>query len=135
MKNRALFFSTLAAGVFGVTSMASAFVPTVDGRGKRALVECPATTTAQPAIYHFDKVIFMLGTGNLVPLLAADAAQLNAIPRNTELDIKILDDPKTVAELKGKVLSFLGAANVVANRDLLRITDVEYAAVVCPKAP
>ncbi len=97
------------------------------------MTECPATL-AKTTIYHFDKVIFQLGQGNLVPLVAADVAQLNAIPRVTDLDIKIIDNPKTVAELKAKVLSFLGAANVPANRDLLRITDVEYATALCPKA-
>ena len=84
-------------------------------------------------IFHFDKVIFQIATGNLVPILPADAAALKALPRNTDLDIKIIDDPRTVADLVSKVLSFLGAqpANP-GNRQLIRITEVEYSTIVCP---
>jgi hypothetical protein len=52
------------------------------------------------------------------------------VPRLTELDIKVKDNPKTVADLKGKVLTFLGAATTATNRALIRIVDVEYA-VIC----
>lgn len=115
--------------------MANAAVRPVDRIGKPALSACP-TVVPRDTIYHFDKVIFQLGNGNLIPIIAADFGPLNAIPRLTDLDIKIIDDPLTVAELKGKVLSFLGAQpNSPANRQLLRITDVEYATVLCPKTP
>lgn len=68
-----------------------------------------------------------------MPIAAADAGPLNALPRNTDLDIKIIDNPRTVADLESKVLSFLGAqpGNAV-NRQLLRISDVEYTTIVCP---
>ena len=68
-----------------------------------------------------------------MPIIAADAAALNALPRTTDLDIKIIDDPRTVADLESKVLSFLGAQPANPdNRQLLRISDVEYTAIVCP---
>lgn len=129
------FSMLLIAGACLSAGGASAAVPTVDRVGKPALTVCPSMT-GRDTIHHFDKVIFQIGAGNLVPILAADAAALNALPRVTDLDIKIVDDPKTVADLESKVLSFLGAqpANA-ANRLLLRISDVEYASVVCPRAP
>lgn len=135
MKKSSMFISLLiGAGATFCAGGASAAVPPVDRVGKPALTACPSVT-GRDAIYHFDKVIFQIGAGNLVPIIAADAAALNALPRTTDLDIKIIDDPKTVADLESKVLSFLGAqpGNAV-NRQLLRITDVEYASVVCPRA-
>jgi hypothetical protein len=37
-----------------------------------------------------------------------------------------------VADLEGKVLTFLGAADTPENRAAIRISDVEYA-VICPR--
>ncbi len=129
--------STMLSVVIATTTtaaaadVASAAVPRVDRVGKPALLVCPAG--APERIFHFDKVIFQLSTGNLVPIIAADAAALNALPRSTDLDIKIIDDPRTVADLESKVLSFLGARpSDPNNRQLLRISDVEYTAIVCP---
>lgn len=134
MKKYALLSVVIAATTVAAADIAYAAVPRVDGGGKPALSVCPATPGAtQKRVFHFDKVVFQIAPGNLVPVNAADANALNALPRNTELDIKIIDDPKTVAELKGKVLSFLGALpNNPGNRQLLRITDVEYTTIVCP---
>ena len=127
--------STLLSVLIAMTTVAAAdvtyaAVPPVDRAGRPALVVCPSSTVDR--IYHFDKVIFQLSTGNLVPIVPADAPKLNALPRNTDLDIKIIDIPTTVADLESKVLSFLGAQpGLVANRNLLRITHVEYSAVTC----
>jgi hypothetical protein len=128
--------STLLSVLIATTTVAAAdvayaAVPPVDTAGKSALSACPTATTKR--IFHFDKVVFQIATGNLVPVIAADAAALKALPRNTDLDIKIIDDPRTVSDLESKVLSFLGAqpANP-GNRQLLRITEVEYSAIVCP---
>ncbi|MCI0736818.1 MAG: hypothetical protein L0Y50_11220 [Beijerinckiaceae bacterium] len=133
MNKWSMFLSLVVATTPVVfADLASAAVPPVDRAGKPALTVCP---TAGPpnTIFHFDKVIFQIGAGNLVPIIAADAAQLNALPRTTGLDIKILDNPRTVADLKGKVLSFLGAQpSLAANRQLIRIDEVEYAVVRCP---
>ena len=126
---------SLVAGM-AATSSAMATVPRLEALGKGAISECPTiASTAKSQVYHSDKIVFMIGQGNLQPLIAADFAALNALPRLTELDIKIRDNPAAVADIKAKVLSFMGAANTLGNRDLLKITDVEYTAVVCPKAP
>jgi len=124
----------LSATAVGSASQALAVVPPVDGRGVGAVARCWAATPGNPAtqlpVLHFDKIIFMVSTGQLLPINPADLAALNAIRRLTELDIKVKDDPKTVADLKGKVLTFLGAQPTTANRALIRIVDVEYA-VIC----
>lgn len=124
---------SMVAGL-GAASTALSAVPTVEAVGRGAITTCPSIApTAQ--VYHSDKIVFLIGNGNLQPLIAADFAALNSLPRSTELDIKIRDNPLTVADLKAKLLFFLGAANTAANRALIRITDVEYATAVCPKAP
>lgn len=96
----------------------------------------PGSKHTQARIFHFDKVIFHIRPGNLAPVIPADLLQLNRLPRATELDIKIIDNPLTVTDLKSKVLSFLGALpqNLV-NRDLISIREVEYAVVLCPRTP
>lgn len=131
MKKSTLLSVVIATTIVAAADVAHAAVPPVDKAGKPALVVCPAGTAKR--IFHFDKVIFQLSTGNLIPIIAADAAALNALPRNTDLDIKIIDDPRTVADLESKVLSFLGAQpSNAGNRQLLRIPDVEYTTIVCP---
>ncbi len=120
----------------GAASTALSAVPPVETVGRGAITTCPSTTiSGQAQVYHSDKIVFMIGQGNLQPLIAADFAALNALPRLIEFDIKIRDNPLAIADIKAKVLSFMGAANTVANRDLLKITDVEYATAVCPKTP
>lgn len=117
---------------------AAAAVPPVEKTGSAALTNCP-TTLLVPTIYHFDKVVFSISASTagvvLQAAIAADQAALNALPRNTELDIKIKDNPRAVADLKSKVLTFLGAAPTVANKSLIRIIQVTYETVLCPKAP
>jgi hypothetical protein len=44
---------------------------------------------------------------------------------NTELDIKVLDEPTKVADIKQKVLSFLHMPNVPVLRNTTKIIDVE----------
>ncbi len=135
MNTRSILLSLMLSATPVVSaSQALAVVPPVDGKGVGAVARCWAATPTSPttalAVLHFDKIIFIIGQGQLAPITAADFAALNAIPRLTELDIKIKDDPKTVADLKGKVLTFMGAAPTAANRALIRIIDVEYA-VIC----
>jgi hypothetical protein len=127
--------STLVSVVIATTTVAAVdvgytAVPPVDRVGRPALTVCPAGPPRR--IFHFDKVIFQIAPGNLVPTIAADGPALNALPRDSDLDIKVRDDPTTIAGLEGKVLSFLGAANNNNNRNLLKISDVEYTSVVCP---
>jgi len=132
MDKRALLLSlALAAAPVLYSSQALAVVPPVDGKGVPATARCMAGTgTVVLPVLHFDKIIFIIGNGVLTPLVTADFNLLNATPRLTELDIKIRDNPATVADLKGKVLTFLGAVPSRANRVLIRIVDVEYA-VIC----
>lgn len=130
MKKSTLLAVVIATATVAAADVAYAAVPPVDRAGRPALSVCP-TTTAGKRIFHFDKVVFQIAPGDLVPLVAADAAALKALPRSTDLDIKIIDNPLTVSDLESKVLTFLGAQPSPGNRQLLRITDVEYTAVVC----
>lgn len=113
---------------------AGAAVPPVDGIAVPAQIRCntQAGGVAVNAV-HADKIVFRL-MGALQAQLPADQPALNAVPRETPLDIKVLDDPKAVADLRGKVLSFLGAANTQPNRDAVEIGQVLYA-MVCPVKP
>ena len=120
--------------VAGMGAASSAFaVPALEIIGRGALKSCPLSTATK--IYNFDKIVFMIGEGNLQPVVAADFVALNALPRLTELDIKVGDDPEKVADIKAKLLFFIGAANTISNRDLIKIIQVAYATAVCPKAP
>ena len=130
MNKRSILLSLmLSAAPVVSSSQALAAVPPVDGRGVPASARCLAGTASVPVL-HFDKIIFIVGQGALTPAIPADFNQLNAVRRLTELDIKVKDDPRTVADLKSKVLTFLGAATTATNRALIRIVDVEYA-VIC----
>jgi hypothetical protein len=117
------------AAVFPAVSHAD--VPLVDGTGRPARVVCKILPGgSQIVATHMDKIIFKI-VGPLTALNAADQMALNAVPHQTTLDIKVLDDSRTVADVKGKVLTFLGAADTAFNRGSLEIDDVDYA-VVCP---
>ncbi len=122
----------LCAAIAAFVSLnALAAVPPVDAVGKPGNIRCK--TVAGGGVIravHTDKIIFEL-TGHPMALLAADQQALNQVPLNDPLDIKVLDDPNTVADLKGKVLTFLGAADTPANRMLVKVGQVTYA-VVCP---
>jgi hypothetical protein len=79
---------------------------------------------AKGNLQHWDKIVFMITDPKL-----ATKTNLTA---NTELDIKVLDDPKKVADLKQKVLNFLG--NAKGNKSSIRIIDVDYA-IICALPP
>ncbi|MBK8814040.1 MAG: hypothetical protein IPN42_00270 [Methylococcaceae bacterium] len=116
---------------------ASAVVPTVEDKGVAAITTCPTSPTGAliPATaYHSDKIVFTI-LGTLQAALAADQGALSKLLQNTEMDIKVRDNPRQVADIKSKVLSFLGAAVNPNNAGLIKIISVEYAAVVCPKSP
>jgi hypothetical protein len=117
------------AAVFPAVSRAD--VPVVDGTGRPAKVVCKVLPNGNEVkAWHMDKIIFLI-VGPLTALNAADQMALNLVPQQTTLDIKVLDDPRTVADVKGKVLTFLGAADTAVNRGAIKIDDVDYA-VVCP---
>lgn len=137
--NKRLIIPLLTIAFSFFTHQVMAVVPGVDKIGKSANSFCKPTLTIptgvpslnQPVL-HFDKIIFTV-TGQLVAAETADQANLDKIPRNTELDIKVIDNPRTVADLKGKVLSFLGAVSNTDFYPAIKIINVEYAVIVCPK--
>lgn len=118
-----------ASAVVGFSSQAA--VPSVDSVGRPAVVRCGSTSTGKAVnASHADKIIFEL-SGFVQSVVPADQAALNLVPRLTPLDIKVIDNPKTVADLKGKTLTFLGAIDNSSNREAVRILEVMYA-MVCP---
>lgn len=125
-------FSAIAA-LFAAAQLAQAAVPAVDAIGKPAQIRCGTSATGA-AIYaaHADKIVFVLN-GPMQAALPADQPALDAVPRGTGLDIKVLDNPKTVADLKGKVVTFLQALDTPFNRAAVQIIEVKYA-MVCPSA-
>jgi hypothetical protein len=126
-----LAFAAAAAAIIPATSFAD--IPLVDPVGRPARILCGNTAGGQQIFAaHADKIIFTL-SGALVAQQQADQAALDHVPRDTELDIKVLDDPRTIADLKGKVLSFIRAGDTPAARAATKIIDVEYA-MVCPTA-
>ena len=119
-----------AASAIATPTLTSAAVPPVDGVGKPALIRCGTTNGVVVRASHADKIVFAI-LGFLQAQIPADQPALDMLPRNDGLDIKVLDDPKTVADLLGKVLTFLGAADTPVNRQNIRIMEVKYA-MVCP---
>ena len=121
----------ILAAINPATSFAD--VPPVARVGQPARILCGNTAGGQQVFAaHADKIIFTL-SGALVALQQADQAALNNVPRDTELDIKVLDDPRSIADLKGKVLSFIRPTDNAAARPAVKIIDVDYA-MVCPTA-
>jgi len=131
MNTSRIALAIAAASAIALPAFTEAAVPPVDSVGRPALVRCGTTANGQVIrASHADKIVFEL-LGFLQAQLGADQPDLNLVPRNTALDIKVIDDPKTVADIKGKVLTFLGAADIPPNREALRIAEVKYA-MVCP---
>ena len=134
---KSIYLSSVA--IFATTMMnistVFAAVPAIEIIGRSAIVTCP-TTLNVPTVYHSDKVIFEIGQNELIAPTGASATTIDALkklPRLTPLDIKIQDDPKKIAHLKRKVITFLGAADIPTNADNIQIKEVEYTAVICPK--
>jgi hypothetical protein len=80
-----LIFGTLAAVQTKLTS--NAFAQSQNG-------VCPTKD-----VQHWDKIVFVI--------VNPDLASKTNLPANSELDIKVLDDPHKVADIKQKVLTFL----------------------------
>jgi|SRR5688572_5613190 len=84
-------------------------------------VICPALN-----VQHWDKIVFSINDTRI-------ARELN-LTANSELDIKVLDDPLTVADLKKKVLDFLKVEDNERSRNAISIHSVEYA-IACAEVP
>ena len=123
--------SAALAAALALPVVSRADVPFVERLGKGAVIKCGFNAAGATVFaVHADKIIFGL-SGVLQAAVGVDQGPLDAIPRDTELDIKVLDNPKNIADLKGKVLSFIGAADTAVARQSVRIIDVEYA-MICP---
>jgi len=133
MKTHSMLPALVLAAAAFYSGQAAAVVPPVEVAGVAAVTACPTTlTTATP--YYSDKIVFEI-TGQLIAVNPADQPKLNALPRNTELDIKVRDNPRAVADIRAKVLGFLGAVYNVDTASFIKIISVEYTAILCPKAP
>ena len=89
------------------------------------LLACP-----ESAIRHWDKIVFMISDHNVANLLR--------VPAKSELDIKVLDDPTKVADLKQKVMDFFRPnvpANLADYRKHIEIVSVAYAISGCVMMP
>jgi hypothetical protein len=84
-------------------------------------VVCPETN-----VQHWDKIVFTIQDPNI-----AKRANVTA---NTPLDIKVLDDPHTVADIKQKVIQFLKLPDRPEVRKSISVGLVEYA-IICAAAP
>jgi PKD repeat protein len=82
-------------------------------------VTCPASN-----VQHWDKIMFVITD-------SAISGSLGFITE-TQLDIKVLDDPTTVADIEKKVLDFLKLPDNPQNRNAIAILDVEYA-IICAR--
>lgn len=71
---------------------------------------------------HWDKIIFKIVDQNIAKKIQQ--------PFDSELDIKVLDNPKKVADLKKKILDFVGLAVTPENRKAIEVIDVNYA-IIC----
>jgi hypothetical protein len=71
---------------------------------------------------YWDKIIFEIKNKKM-------AEQVQQ-PKDTELDIKVLDDPNQIADLKKKILDFLGLSVNSENRKGIKILNVEFS-VIC----
>ena len=80
-----------------------------------ALSSCPIKN-----VQHWDKIVFTIKS----PQLAAKVK----LPLNSELDIKVRDDPTKVADLKQKVLDFLKVPT--EPKSSIDILHVRYA-IIC----
>jgi len=90
-------------------------------KGERLLpVYCPANYVQQ-----WDKIVFMITDPNL-----ANRTNLTA---NTELDIKILDNPHKVADVKQIVLNFLNVPTYP--KSSIRILNEDYAVICAASMP
>jgi hypothetical protein len=102
------------------TGTGTAIKDIINRCGKGTPAVCPENN-----VQHWDKIVFMI--------ISPDLGRKVNLTAKTELDIKVLDDPLKVADIKQKVLDFLKVPN--APRDTIRILDVNYAIICASSAP
>jgi hypothetical protein len=87
-------------------------------------------TCPDAAIRHWDKIVFTIVDPQLAAMLQ--------LPLRSDLDIKVLDDPTKVADLKKKVIDFLlpvPPPNLPDFRRGINIVQVAYAIQGCAFVP
>jgi archaellin len=102
-----------------VASQPSAFPAEEDITTKPAL-DVPTSVCPDKNVQHWDKILFMIRDPEI--------AMMANVSAQTELDIKVLDDPHKVADVKQKVLDFLKLP--VSAKRAIQILDVNYA-IIC----
>ena len=111
------FRSALTSAALAASLLASGLASAAE-----PIIPPPPAPIPPPACRHWDKIVFKITDVKL-------AEQFRLVP-NDPYDIKVLDNPKKVADLKGKVLAFLygpRTAYPLNDRTKVEITDVEYA--------
>jgi hypothetical protein len=76
-------------------------------------------------VQHWDKILFVITN----PQVAKKAN----VTANTELDIKVLDDPHKVADIKQKVVDFLKLPS--SDKTAIKILDINYAIICALQVP
>jgi hypothetical protein len=135
MKKGKISILSILAGLVLVLfgQIASAQLPVPTGR-------CFGPAGDEGTVEHWDKIVFSISYPTALSSTVPGTNFTNTpIPFNTELDIKVLDDPDTVADLREKVISFVcgeklkNQCNTEGKRNLrrfIRIISVEYA-IIC----
>jgi len=105
-----------------VTNSGDNTVSVIDAnpQASRLLARNNTAICPEDFVQHWDKIKFMINSSEL--------AQRVNLTANTELDIKVLDDPRKVVDVKQEVLDYLGMPN--ATKDAITIVDVDYA-IIC----
>jgi hypothetical protein len=84
-----------------------------------AFAQSQAAICPPKNVQHWDKIVFLIRSSDL-------ARRVN-LPVDSELDIKVLDDPLKVADIKQKVLTFMNVPD--EPRDSIQILFVDYAMI------
>jgi len=135
--------TALVAGIFAFGP--SVFTPKAEAQVPSSLpaksVQCDDTSitpvtpngeiarTVPQFVQHWDKIMFTLENE------IKNAAGVVVLPADTELDIKVLDDPTEISNVKEKVQKFISdKTSETVPLDEITIKDIEYA-IICAPAP
>jgi hypothetical protein len=80
---------------------------------------------AEENVHHWDKILFAITDPHV--------AQRVNVSANTELDIKVQDDPHKVADIKQKVIDFLNLSS--SDKRAIKILNVNYAIICALQSP
>jgi hypothetical protein len=83
-------------------------------------------------VQHWDKIVFEVGN-DVVGDPAGGVVPPQPLVPGRVYDIKVIDDPHTVADVTEKLIRFLQTQGyIIVDPSVLKITDVEYA-IICTK--